>query len=62
MYFKIFMESSKTLMQPLRKVTKTFHKYVAMFVLYSIKCNILLIVTLSLALASHALKGQYSNS
>ena len=44
----------------LRKVTKTFHQYVALFVLYSIKYSILLIVTLPQA--SHALKDQYSNS
>ena len=47
-------------MLPFRKVTKTIHKYLALFVLYSIKSNILLCVTLSQA--SQALKDQYFNS
>ena len=44
----------------LRKFTKTIRKYVALSVLYSILCGILLCVTLSRA--SRALKDQYSNS
>ena len=47
-------------MLPLSKVKKTIHKYVALFVLYSILCSMLLFVTLSRA--SRALKDQYSNS
>ena len=46
-------------MLPLRKVTKTIHKYVAL--LCCIVYNVVF-CSVSLSRASHALKDQYSNS
>ena len=56
MYFIIFKEA---FMLWFKIVTKTVHKFVALFVLLY-TCNILLWV--ALFRASHALKDQFSNS